>query len=473
MVKNNIDIEKISRVHFTGIKGVGMTALALALRDMGKIITGDDTEEIFVTDEVLKKENIQWGVGFTDGFLKFKPDLLITTAAHGGLNNPQVLAAKKAEVPVLTYAEALAKLAGLKKLITVCGVGGKTTISSMLSVVLEYAGMEPSFVVGVGNIYPLNTPGKYNTNGKYFVCEADEYAISPGVNNNPKFSLFSPDIVVVTNIEYDHPDIYKSISDNKKAYRDFLLKIPKSGLVIANYDNKNTIQIVRGIKAKVITYGENSNADYQLKNFRTPPNKTEYSIYSKKDKVYLANIGLNTPGIFNALNALAAFVVCRTLGMDIAKIKNALESYLGCRRRVQYMGNHYDADFYDDYAHHPNEVEKVIVALKGWYPDKKLITIFQPHTYSRTKALMNDFSKAFKDSDIVIFMDIYSSARENPDPTVSSKILAGKAKQYCRNSIYLSTQKKVLGWIKKNVNDKCVVLTLGAGDIFHIYNEIG
>ena len=183
-----MNLKTIKHVHFTGIKGVGMTALALYFRDMGKTITGSDIEEIFVTDQVLKANDINLKIGFGEHNLDSKPDLVICTAAHNGLNNPEVVAAKRFHIPVMTYAEGLALVSREKKLIATCGVGGKTTTASMIATMLEMSAQDPSYVIGVANINPIGDAGHYDSRGKYIVAEGDDYAISPGVNNNPKFS---------------------------------------------------------------------------------------------------------------------------------------------------------------------------------------------------------------------------------------------------------------------------------------------
>ena len=205
-----MNIKNAKHVHFTGIKGVGMTSLALCCQDLGIKITGSDVEEEFVTDETLKNRGLPWKIGFKKENLNPKPDLLVFTGAHGGLNNPEVLVAKELGIPVISHAEALGQLAEGKKTIAVCGVGGKTTTCAMIATILEYAGLNPSYAIGVGNIPSTGTPGKYSKEGGYFICEADEYAISPGVDNRPKFSLLSPEYLVITNIKHDHPDIYKT-----------------------------------------------------------------------------------------------------------------------------------------------------------------------------------------------------------------------------------------------------------------------
>ena len=467
-----MDIAKLKHVHFTGIKGVGNTALALCLRDLGIKITGSDVEEIFVTDEILKENKIKWNVGFGEKNLYPKPDLLITTAGHGGLLNPEVQRAKELKIPVTTYAEFLAKLANTKEVIAVCGVGGKTTTASMVAVLLNEAHLNPSFAIGVGKIYPLGYSGRFDKNGKYFVCEADDYVVSPGVDNTPKFMLLKPKILVVTNIEYDHPDIYKSFGEAIKVFRNLFEKLPEEGILVACIDNPNVVHVIKDLQEKVITYGFSPKADWQIGGVEFKEGKTLFTLYSKKQNKTASDLELSIPGRFNVQNATAAFIVGHNLGINEIELKKGIKAYLGCRRRFESMGTFNEALFIDDYAHHPKEIMSILKAVKEWYPNRRIITIFQPHTYSRTKALFSEFSQSFIDSDIVGLMDIYSSAREIKDESVSSEILTNEVKKYKKDAFFLGDHKKTLDWLKKNIKKGDVVLTMGAGDIFHLYKYL-
>jgi UDP-N-acetylmuramate--alanine ligase len=463
-----MDITKQKHIHFTGIKGVGMTALVQCINDLQIKITGSDTSEIFVTDETLKKIGIKWNVGFGKKNLFPKPDLVIATAAHGGLKNPEVLEAKKMGIPVTSYAEALASLANNKKLISVCGVGGKGSTASIIAFILSDNNINPSFAIGMGNILPLDVSGKYSQQSDCFICEADEYAISPGVNNNPKFSLLNPFITVVTNIEHDHPDIYPTFKDAVKVYKDFLSRIPPNGLIVASADNQKTINILKNINKNVITYGFNKKSDWNVLSYEFKKGQTKFILIGPDKEEF--PITLNIPGKFNILNATAAFLVSYQLGVSPEKIIKSLYKYQGARRRFEYMGEYKDVKFYDDYAHHPSEILNVLQATRNWFPKRRIITIFQPHTYSRTKTLFEDFSKAFQLSDLLGIMDIYASARETKDQSVSSNKLAKAIKN--TKAIYLKDHKNTLQWIKETIRKGDIVLTLGAGDIFHLYNKL-
>lgn len=471
-LKKTGEITKFKRIHFTGIKGVGMASLAICCQDLGIKVQGSDIDEVFVTDETLKKANIKWFHGFKASNLKMKPDLLVTTGAHGGLNNPEVLAAKKRGISVMTHAEALGFLAAKKELIAVCGVGGKTTTSSMIATILEKAGEKPSFAIGVGNIFPINTPGKFST-GRHFVCEADEYAVSPGIDMRPRFSFLNPKILVVTNIEHDHPDVYPTFADTKKTFIQFFKRIPKDGWLIANLDNKNIASLITTLREEEVpiqTYGLSKKADWQIGDIKISRGETTFSLTRKKQKIQ--GIKITVPGEYNIHNAAAAIISTLFAGVSLSKIKDGISAYQGCRRRFEKMGLSKGVLFYDDYAHHPAEIKAALKAARDWFPKEKLIVVFQPHTYSRTKMLFDDFAKSFRKADTVALMDIYASARESQDLTVSSKKLAAEMKKWQKNVFYTKGHQETISWLKKNAQKGNVVLTLGAGDIFHLYNKL-
>lgn len=438
-----MELKNIKSIYFTGIKGVAMTALALCAQDMGIKVTGSDTKELFVTDEILKDREINWVKGFKPERITKEYDLLITTGAHGGLNNLEVLEARKLGIPVLTQAEALGEFTRGKKVIAVCGVGGKTTTSALIAHILDFAGMEPSYLVGVGRIYPLGVPGRFVTNSQYFVCEADEFVNSPGVDNTPKFMFLAPLVVVVTNIEYDHPDVYPSFADTLTAYQKFFQKIPKNGLLVANARDQNAGKIINSLKCPVVRFKIDEKVESSL------------------------------PGIYNRKNIAAAIAVADYLKIPRVKTLAAVKSFIGTQRRFEKIGvTKTGVPVYDDYAHHPKELKAVIAAAKEKFPGKRLVVVFQPHTYSRTKILMPEFSRAFNKADVVGLMDIYASAREIPDPEVSSEKLAQLVAKENPSVSYIGDHESTLKWLDKTLKKDDILMTLGAGDIFYLHQKL-
>lgn len=446
-----------------------MTSLALCALDLGIRVTGSDIEEAFVTDEVLKRRGVVWNIRFSQNNLEPRPDLVITTGAHGGFKNPEVIAAKMMGIPVMSHAEALAEFARSKDTIAVCGVGGKTTTSSMIATILDRAGRNPSFAIGVGNIPSLGTPGRYIQEGKEFVCEADEFVVSPGVDNRPRFSLLSPKVLVVTNIEHDHPDVYPTLEDTKKTFRKFFEKVPKDGLLIACIDNQNIREVIKNLIIPFTTYGISQDAQWQVRDISFGEGETKFLLEHEKKSVPLK---LYVPGRFNVLNSTAAFIAGRFLGIDDNILTKGLYEFLGSQRRFEKVGEINEVLVYDDYAHHPIEIVSILRASREWFPKRRIVAVFQPHTYSRTKSLFSQFARSFKEADVVVIMDVYASLRETDTLGVNSELLAKETQKHHKNTHYTKGHKETLKFLLANTQKGDIILTLGAGNIFYIHKDL-
>ena len=449
-------MKKIKNIHFVGIKGVGMTPLAIIAKEAGFAVTGCDTQDSFITDEPLKKAGINPLVGF---------------------DNPENLEAKNLDIPILTQGEAIAKFQsgeffGKKyEGISIAGTHGKTTTTAMIAVVLKANKLDPSFAVGTGMIPFLDSDGHFGK-GKYFVAEADEYATEPKYDKTPKMLLQKPNIGVITNIEYDHPDVYASLEDLKRAFLKFAEGISKDGVLITNIDNENVRELLRFYKGNVITYGFSKTAEFVLTRVNIEQDKTFFWI--ERNDVSLGEFSINVSGEHNALNALAAIISCTELGLPIEQIKKGLLSFKGTKRRMEYIKTTYQgALVFDDYAHHPTEIRKTLETLRKTYPSKKIVCIFQPHTYSRTKSLFEQFKSSFTDVTELILTKIYSSKRETPDPLVSSEILAQQISTTKNGVIYTENLEDVVKYVvSKAYGREYIIITMGAGDVYKILEEI-
>ncbi len=454
--------------HFIGIKGVGMTALALCAQDKGVEVTGWDVDEHFVTDKILADRGISWS---KDPSIPGNPDLIIMTAAHGGMGNSQILLAQSRGIPVTTYAQAVALMMQGKIGISVCGVGGKTTTVAMLATILDRAGLHPSYIDGVGGISSLPAPGAFNELGKYFIAEADEYAISPGTDDRPKFIFQHPQAVIVTNIEHDHPDIYPSLESVEKVYSEFFNEIPSDGLLVAQIDNSNSARITLPLKDKLdlVTVGLSPRADWRITKVHTGEEIMfiEVSQHGLEEK-----LTLSVPGNHNALNAVASAAVANHYGVGWDKIQKGIKEFTGTKRRFEFIGENAGIRLYDDYAHHPTEIKTVIKATKEWLPGRRVIVAFQPHTYSRTKALFSQFTKSFTSADFTLFVDIYASKRETQDFSVSSKLLCEETRKINRNVKYIGPKEKLPQELSSIAKHGDVIITMGAGDIFQEHENI-
>lgn len=461
---NSPSFKDAHHIHFVGIKGVGMTALALCAQDLGISVTGSDVEQTFVTDEVLHQRKLAEITPLNIESLPSNTDLVVYSGANGGSTNPQVTAAQNKNIRVISHAEAVGEMMEGKIGISICGVGGKTSTAAMLANILEYAGLNPSFMIGVGKVLNLQTPGRM-ADGKHIVVEADEYAVSPGQNNAPRFSYQHPKIIICTNIAYDHPDVYESIQSTKEAFSSFFSVLPSDGLLVTNGDSIPMREIPT--KVRTIYFGTTPKNDWYIKDSFIGQGKQLLTIAHGEESF---NLMLSVPGIFNAMNALAAYVASRELGIENQTVIEGLQLFRGSKRRFEKVGEKNDIVYYDDYAHHPIEVSVTLQAAREWLPLYRLIAVFQPHTYSRTKALFDQFAKCFKFADEVIITDIYG-AREVNDPTISAYKLTEEIKKYHPNAQYIP-QAELISHLKANLKAYDAVFTLGAGDIYDIHKDL-
>lgn len=458
------------RVHFIGIKGVGMCALALYLKEKGFLLTGSDVKEEFVTDKILKHFKIPVKSGFDPDKKRQKPDLVVVTGAHGGKTNPEAVYYMLEGVEVLTHGQALGKFMEGKFGISVAGVGGKTTTSAMIATILCQKPLDASYVIGVGGISPLGQPGHYGKS-KFFIAEADEYASCPITDRIPRFYYQHPKIIVITNIEYDHPDLYSSLAETKKVFRQFVNSLPTDGLLIINGDNTNNQEIARSASRKVITYGFSKENDYQIEKVQFAEGVTRFVLRGKN--ISLGEFVLNVPGKFNILNATASIVTALSVGLPILQIQKGLAAFLGTKRRFELIKSQNGNKLFDDYAHHPSEIQMTLLAAHEWYPKHQIICVFQPHTFSRTKALLAEFSKCFGLSDEVYILPIFPSAREKEDKSINSLLLVNEIARYHHNVFYVKDLYNLIIMIKKRIRaKKMIIITMGAGDIYKFTDNL-
>lgn len=456
-------------IHFIGIKGVAMTALAIVAKEQGCQVTGSDTDEEFPTAQVLKKFKITPLLGFKKENIKGKPDLVVMTGAHGGMSNPEAQAAKELELRVLMHGQALSEFMIGKNGICVAGSHGKTTVAAMVAHILVGSGLDPSFAIGCGDIKSLGKPG-HAGKGDYFVVEADEYVTDPGQDPTPRFFWLNPLVAVITNIDYDHPDVYQNLKQVCQAFLTFAKKVSPDGLLVAGIDNENVRAILPEIKTAVLTFGFSPLADYQIT--RVSFGNTRTWFWLRYKGVDLGPFSLPIPGKLNVANAAAASIVANHLGISWEKIKELLPKFSGTKRRFEKMGEKEGIKFFDDYAHHPTQIKATLEAARTWFPSSRIIAIFQPHTFSRTKALFDQFAKCFTDANQIIVVNIYPSAREKFDPTISSQLLVNAIKKYHQDARYIGKMEEVADYLKTELIPGDIVITMGAGDIYKIHKML-
>ena len=456
-------------IHFIGIKGVGMSALAILAKEKGYQVTGSDLQESFVTDELLGQAKIPIN-NFDAANLSRRPDFVVISAAFGK-DNVEVKEARRKHLEILNYSEALSFLIGNTKTIAVSGIHGKTTTAALISFILQKAGLDPSFAIGAGNIPTLRT-NAHAGKGEYFVVEADEYRKSEE-NKQSKFLDLNPLIEVITSIEMDHPDLFSSIEDVYHAFYKFACRVSRKGFIVICTDYPKARKLIRSIAdRKFETYGFELGADWRITDFIEDENKTIFSLASsKKTGIKYGPFKLKIPGRANVLNATAAIITTLKLELSEDVVSKALSSFSGAKRRFEKIVEKNGIVLLDDYAHHPRSVFLTLQAVKKKYPSSKIICIFQPHTYSRTKILLADFAKAFTFADKVYIADIYASQREK-EATITGQELANAISKYHRSVKYFSDWDRIVDDIAQKLKKPTVLISMGAGDIYKIQTKL-
>jgi UDP-N-acetylmuramate--alanine ligase len=466
-------LKKSHNIFILGIKGVGMANLAVILKRMGKNVTGSDTDEHFITDELLTSHSINFITNFDPSNLPANIDLFIYSAAHKGSNNELAKEAAKRSIPVVAQTAVLGEIMKLFEYsVAVCGCHGKTTTSSLLAYALENLDAHPGYFIGTST-FENRWAGQFDKT-KYFVTEADEYGLNPPDDKTPKFYLLHPTHILCLNIDFDHPDIYKDISEIQHAFYTFFTAKPHTKLVL-NTDNMP----LRGISKKLpsdtfITFGESLDADYQIHNPVVGEEYSEFDLYSTKEISDLGHFKISLSGKHNISNAAGVIAILISLGFKTEDIKKAIQDFSGAKRRFEKVANENGILLYDDYGHHPLEISSTILSAKLKFKSRRIIVIFQPHTFSRTMALKNEFIEALSKADLAIIAPIFASARENVEENaITSADLVEIAHNQNFNSISSYHQKSELfSYLKENIQKGDVIFTIGAGDIYKLKNDI-
>lgn len=456
--------------YLIGIKGVAMTSLAVYLKEKGFNVSGSDVSEIFSTDRILAQNKIKVLNGFTEQNISQNTDVVIVTGAHGGATNTEAIRAKYMNIPTYMHGVYLGKIMNKEFGIAVAGCHGKTTTSSILALLLKSAHLSPSYAIGTAYINGLGASGHYG-GGKYFVAEADEYMTCPLTDKTPRFLNLKPNIAIITNIDFDHPDEFKDLDQVKSAFIDFSAKIKSNGLLIACIDDPGVLSIVDKFKSsRIITYGFSPEADFRIEKFYRR-NSEFYMEIIKKNQIKF-DLTIKIPGKHNLANALSAAIVGNELGISWEKIKKYISLFRGSNRRFELIRKFKTTSLFDDYAHHPSEIKATISAIKDWYPKHKLILIFQPHTFSRTKRLFSEFITSFKNADRVYIADIFPSAREIFDPSINSLKLVMAANKINNNASYVKNIDTLLTELASSLTQKSIILTMGAGNLNNWHSSI-
>ncbi|MCK5533835.1 UDP-N-acetylmuramate--L-alanine ligase [bacterium] len=442
--------KKIKHIHFVGIGGSGMNGIAEILINMGYRVSGSDLKETEVTQRLAKMGGNIF-IGHRRENINDVHVVVSSTAIDR--NNIEIQEAKTKNIPVIRRAEMLAELMRLKYAVAIAGTHGKTTTTSMTAWVLAQGGFDPTVVVG-GRFNNIGGGAKLGK-GDYLVAEADE--------SDGSFLKLTPTIAVITNIDNDHLDYYGNMENIQKAFVQFINKVPFYGCAILCNDNKNLRDIYEQIDRKYFTYGVETPADFFAGNIKFGEVGCEFDVEQKGEKLGRVKIGVL--GMHNVSNALAGIVCGLELGIDFSCIKEALGDFKGVKRRMEIVGEENGFLVIDDYAHHPTAIQFTLETIKKIWPHRRLVVVFQPHRYTRTRDLYQKFGECFKDADIVKILDIYP-AGEKPIPGITSQLILKNIKKHGKDIQYFPLNDAFQVNLTNLLRPRDIVITLGAGDVW-------
>ncbi|WP_171032925.1 UDP-N-acetylmuramate--L-alanine ligase [Fodinibius saliphilus] len=444
-------------IHMVGIGGIGMSGMAEILLQKGYIVSGSDAS-MGETIERLQKLGANIAIGHDEKNIE-GCDVVVYTSAVKAEENIETKAALEQGIPVIKRAEMLAELMRMKYGVGVAGTHGKTTTTTMIGHVIQDGSFDPTIMVG-GKVHSFSETNAVVGKGDIIVVEADEF--------DRTFLRLTPSLGVITNIEAEHLDIYDNLDDVKEAFIEFANKVPFYGAVALCLDDPNVRSIIPKLERRTITYGLTPQAEIRAIDIEIDHFTSTFTVIDEGEK--LGEIKLNAPGEHNVKNALAAVAVGLELDIDFKQIKSGLERFKGVFRRFQLKAEKDDVIVIDDYAHHPTEVQATLSAAREGWKDRRIVAVFQPHLYSRTQELFEEFGLSFFDAEVSVITDVYPS-REDPIKGVDGKLIADAAKEYGHRKVhYVEDKAELPKQLKEIVEPGDVIITMGAGDIYK-YSE--
>lgn len=454
---------RVKHIHFIGIGGVGMGGIAEVLLNLGYQVSGSDLANNALIEH-LRELGATVMIGHDAAYLENADVVVVTTAVNE--DNVELQAAREKRIPVVPRAEMLAELMRFSYGIAIAGTHGKTTTTSLVAAILSEGELDPTFVIG-GRLNSAGSNAKLGS-GRYLIAEADE--------SDASFLYLQPMISVVTNIDEDHMATYDNDFEKLKAtFIEFLHHLPFYGLAVMCIDDPVVRELLTDVIRPVLTYGTDEDADFQLVDLNQKQGQSHFNVFEKKTG-HTFPITLNLPGLHNALNATAGLAVARNLGVSVEACQRALETFSGVNRRFNLLGEieheKGKAELIDDYGHHPTEIAATLDAIRCGWDENRLVVIFQPHRYTRTRDLFEDFAQVLSSVDVLIVMEVY--------PAGESKIAGADAKSLCRairlrgqvEPIFVESKDALFDVLPSVLNDSDVVLTLGAGDIGTVAREL-
>jgi UDP-N-acetylmuramate--alanine ligase len=444
-------------IHFVGIGGIGMSGIAEVLHNLGYEVTGSDIKESETTNR-LRNLGIKIFIGHNGENIDSAHVVVISSAVSA--DNPEVLEAKQRSIPVIPRAEMLAELGRLKYGILVAGAHGKTTTTSLIATVLGEGGLDPTVIIG-GKLKSMGSNAKLGQ-GDYIVAEADE--------SDGSFLKLNPTIAIITNIDREHMDYFRDIDLLKHAFLSFINKIPFYGIAVVCMENEYLREIIPLIQRKYMTYGLSEGADVYARNIEHSGIRMSFeAVYKGRS---LGVFTLPVPGKHNVLNSLSAIAVAMELQIPVDVIAKALGNFSGIQRRFEFKGEAGEIKVFDDYGHHPSEIMATLKAARECFNSNRVVVLFQPHRYTRTRDLMDEFAVSFANADRLFLMDVYP-ASERPIKGINSEVLAQRIRGAgFENLTYISDRKEMIEGIVSELKQGDVLITLGAGDVYKMGEEI-
>jgi UDP-N-acetylmuramate--alanine ligase len=446
---------KLRRIHFVGIGGVGMSGIALLLHNLGFEVSGSDVKESDITRK-LREFGIPVMIGHRSEN-SLGAEVLVYSSAVSR-DNPEIASALTQRIPVIPRAEMLAELMRMKFSVAVAGTHGKTTVTSLIAALMMKGGLDPTTAIG-GRIMGTEAGARLGRS-EFMVAEADE--------SDRSFLLLYPSIAVITNIEREHLDVYRNLAEIKRAFVEFANRVPFFGTVVAGIDSPAVRQVFPKFERKKISYGLTSKAELRATRVKLEAFRSSFLFSARGYEI--GRFTINLAGLHNVQNALAALAVAMELGVNFEDCGQALETFSGVHRRLELRGEKDGITVMDDYGHHPTEIRVTLRALREAYPDRRIVVVFQPHRYTRTKFLGPEFGPAFADANVLVLLPIYA-ASETPIPGVTNEVIAEAAQNTSGGRLRIvkcEDAKAAVEWLSTNALKGDVVITQGAGNIWEI-----
>lgn len=449
------------KIHIVGIEGAGTSALATVYRRLGCEVSGSDDGDHFYAS-VLQREGIPVFPSFSPDHVPEDADMVVYSTAFA--ENVEVARARALGLEVRAYPEAVGEYTSLKKSLLVTGTHGKTTTSAMLAEVLRSAGADPSAIIG-SRVRAWDGNALVGT-GDLFVLEADEY--------QDKLSRYHPFAAILTSVDWDHPDFFPDEASYRDVFRRFIARIPKDGALVHCADSASVASVATDAQCHAISYGFDSGADVRIVAYETVsaaesgPEGIRQRFDIGTGDGSLGTFELRLPGRHNALNAAAVIALCRFLGIGTEAVRSALADFSGTARRSEYKGSYRGVPVYDDYAHHPEELRATLSAFRDAYPDRRIVSVFHPHTFTRTAALLPEFAQSFDEADRVLVLDIYGSARETRGGVSSADLVSGINRLSPGKAEHVPTISEAVVSLRDSLGKNDLLVTFGAGDVYRV-----